>query len=125
MKKITQVYGMTLSEKDLEILNNDLLIAEFMGEKYSVYPLKIPSNTKQGWSWSYPWKGQPKKYCWHELKFHESYDWLMPVVHEIGEYALVSDSAKNFYKISIMVLQPILYKKVLEWIEDNQKLWKK
>lgn len=125
MNKPPTIADFNLTEEELQIVQNNLLICEFMGESYSVYPHKIPANNKRGWKYSFKWDGEAKRYEWHQLKFHESYDWLIPVVREIIEYSGVSDSAMKFEKMPIIIVHSILYKRVVEWVTDNQKIWRK
>lgn len=77
---------------DLEIINNNKLIAEFMGVK--------------------PCKKHPDKQCfltikdnkhsslqyWHLLKYHSSWDWLIPVVKEV--FSLEFNSVEGFREYS-------------------------
>lgn len=120
------IYNTALSEDEINILNNNLLLAEFMGDEYSFYPIRLTcKKNKQGWKYSYRCKGENKKYQWYQLKFHESIEWLVPVYKKIFEFVLVSDSAKNLGKLPIITEKSILYKRAVEWVADNQILWKK
>jgi hypothetical protein len=52
-------------------------MAEFMGK--TVYPVKIPAKNKQGWKWSYKWKGARCDYYEHQLTYNTSFDSLIEV----------------------------------------------
>ena len=56
--------------------NNNKIIAEFMG-------LNID-------------KGVQSDYMEHELKYHKSWDWLMPVIHRIRDHINVDMGFEEF-----------------------------
>lgn len=122
---ITSVLNESYSPTEIKLLNESYLIAEFMGEQYSIYPVKIPCEAYTvGYVWSYNWDGKKKKYKPFELNFHDSYELLANVYQKIFEYSLVSDSAKNLCKLPILTMKSILYNRAIEWITDNQHMWR-
>lgn len=68
-----------MTAKDL--LTTKLSIAKFDGK--TVYPEKIPAKNKQGWRWSYKWKGEYCDYSQHELNYDTDWKMLMPIVEKI------------------------------------------
>jgi hypothetical protein len=76
-----------------EIVMGDGLIAEFMGAKYSMTV-----------GWEFSMFGSVYSNCYNTLRFHSSWDWLMPVVEKIGTLTVkgyvkspISDNKK--YKV--------------------------
>jgi len=68
----------------------NIVLAEFIGK--TVYPAKVPAKNKQGWKYSYPWKGEAKDFEWFQLQFHASLDWLWPVWVKFREVQHQKDS---------------------------------
>ena len=67
-------------------MDNNKLIAEFMGLKYKSGDFFIPTRPKPRWVEGYvggDWLSQD------ELKYHTSWDWLMPVVDKIESLGYV------------------------------------
>ena len=69
-----------------ETIENNKLIAEFMGRKGKVnnhlYWVNIPNS---------------KWVSLEEMKFHSSWDWLMPVVEKIETFIFEDDEYYNFH----------------------------
>ena len=59
-----------------EIIDNNRIIAEFMGAK----PCKQHPNTQL--FLTIKDNKNPSLQYWHLLKYHKSWDWLIPVVHK-------------------------------------------
>lgn len=62
---------------------NNKLIAEFDGK--SVYPKTFK---KGGWVWDKVWNGERCEYDPWEIHYHDSYDWIIPVIRKIVEFDL-------------------------------------
>jgi hypothetical protein len=63
-----------------DILKNNKLIAEFMG--FKKYPIR---NKSDGYYIEfYRGQGFPGNTCIANLRFHSSWNWIMPVVEKIG-----------------------------------------
>lgn len=110
---------------------NNKLIAEFMG--YALY---------EGYSYIVPhydsYVGvdgnmhETPIHHIHSLKFHTSWDWLMPVVHKIVadyEFNEQEELSDNEYRESLMDIVPFgiisdVYESVVEfikWYNENKK----
>ena len=89
----------------METIENNKLIAEFMGSKYINEPFKDSKGEMQDfWHWSKPDNGYPRDmnidtapemstaYMIENFSYHKSWDWLMPVVEKIA-------NTKGFYNI--------------------------
>lgn len=99
-----------------EILEGNKLIAEFMGfEKngniYTNKPRSYPSSL-------FLYKGLNNKVMEDDLRFHSSWDWLMPVVRKIWrEY-------HAFYEENLMCLIPKIdcwYRVIVEFVKSYYK----
>jgi hypothetical protein len=66
-----------------QIIEGNKLIAEFMGK--SIYP--------RNWN-DENWEGERRDYMPHEVKYHASYDWLIPVCFKIKEICNSIQDAK-------------------------------
>ena len=89
-------------------MENNKLIAEFMG----LYPLSRASFISD--------KNQEYYESLSELKYHESWDWLMPVVIKCFEVDEQTNDDLNF-KLNDALLETnidSLYKVVVEFIKD-------
>jgi hypothetical protein len=118
-------------------MTDNELIAEFMGAERREGPRAFnPDQTIVQWII----KGNPYNQHrddvkhWYqpvELKYHESWDWLMPVVHKIKEvcpsaFEFDNDTGPNSAFAILQVCDPIedIYKQVVEFIKwyNEQKL---
>lgn len=103
-----------------EIIDNNRIIAEFMGAKScKQHPntqlfLTIKDNKN------------PSLQYWHLLKYHKSYDWLIPVIRKIyvtkGYIQYIR--ANNIFEdgIDVNVLDILIsYKKILDFIKWYNK----
>jgi len=103
--------------KTEEIINGNKLIAEFMGGVYETKEQPIPYFENIEFAGPYPSN--------EDLKYHTSWDWLMPVVRKIVELCCDSDNYDLFmsdHYTSILDTIPIAiiedaYKVVVEFIE--------
>lgn len=104
-----------MKTKNKEIINKNILIAEFMGGE----PVNKVKDNPIGYSFPFEfghqesWDeggflGSGKSSCWNieDLQYHLSWDWLMPVVEKIeglsdGEYLF--DISGRLSRISLMV----------------------
>ena len=95
-------------------MNQNKLIAEFMGlqfenDQYYVYSHAVKSGS-----------GVWTTYSVDELKYHTSWDWLMPVVQKCfyGTAVQVEDNQDNFFDIkNSLPDMDATYKAVVEFIE--------
>ena len=79
-----------------KILEYNKLIAEFMG--YTVYNKRYPRNHNYGAP-----EMEPAKYCILEkLKYHKSYDALIPVILEIEDVGYHVDINSGLRRINII-----------------------
>ena len=106
-----------------EILNNNKIIAEFMGVKpCRTHPdkqcfLKIKDNNN------------PSLQYFHLLKYHKSWDWLIPVIDKIyssDDYVKYKDSLGQFSDgvfINIKFISSTYNNVVdyIKWYNDNKK----
>ena len=99
-----------------EIIEGNKLIAEFMGAK----PCKQHPNTQL--FLTIKDNKNPSLQYWHLLKYHKSYDWLIPVIRKIHvtkgyiQYMI----GKNIFEdgIDVNVLDILIsYKKILDFIK--------
>lgn len=67
--------------------DSNTLIAEFMGK--TVYPIKGTPEFKK-------WKGELCDYDLSEIKYHISWDWLMPVIQKIRELSVWDDDINSY-----------------------------
>jgi hypothetical protein len=79
--------------KEEEIINNNALIAEFMGGEYTTTPSKhsvyvFPTNPD-------PESSRSNVKAIDELKYHQSYSWLMSVVENIESLRFTSGTCTN------------------------------
>ena len=62
----------------------------------------------------------------HEMKFHTSWDWLMPVVYEIddlfGEDDDINDRINKVHNAVLQFDMEIVYRAVVEFITDNTQI---
>ena len=91
------------TRQENELLENNKLIAEFMGDISSM-------NAKVSFS----------KNCGvNDLQYHTSWDWLMPVVESIFERLdLRDDSANEIKKGMLVCSRNNTYKAVVEFINE-------
>lgn len=80
------------------------LIAEFMKDKKALdvyrHPKYLESDDQQ------------------YVKYHKSYDWLMPVVQKIGTYLLVhNEEVKKVIHCKVIVMHSVLYQRVVNFIK--------
>ena len=80
-------------------MKDNTLIAEFMG-------LNID-------------RGVQSDYMEHELKYHNSWDWLMPVIQKIMDISFFNGDPEDFYSIRNSIPQiRNTYKAVVEFIKQ-------
>jgi hypothetical protein len=77
-----------------EILEGNKLIAEFMGYKYI-----NPKDSCDRWGWYLNGDNSTSINYLKELKYHSSWDCLMPVVEKIESILSISD--EDYYSITI------------------------
>jgi hypothetical protein len=66
-------------------MNNNKLIAEFMGVAGETY-CYIPEHTLDIYDENGFFQEKSNHFQYNELKYHASWDWLMPVVNKIEDY---------------------------------------
>lgn len=117
--------------EEKEIIEDNKLIAEFMEYKFDGIEFIIPEHTI-----IIPFDCQPKKstslHCFtttiykpKDLKFHSSWDWLIPVIKKIREIINVKLNIDSFEEIKEqkLTLNPYdydieqVYKAVVEFIK--------
>lgn len=108
----------------INFIEGNKLIAEFMGGKN--HPLLIPYTPEPDDIWfnvdNYP-EIHPDSSMWklHELKYHSSWDWLMPVIKKIGElgegYTLQDGRLYPIHYDLIGVRIEMAYQKVVDFIK--------
>lgn len=86
-----------------EIEEGNKLIAEFMG--MTIYPEKVAAKNKQGWKWSYNWKGERCDFYNKDIKYHISLDWLMPVIIFLEQQG---------WKTDILSMATLVYENTLD-----------
>ena len=103
-------------------MNDNKLIAEFMGAK----PLVLGGSTE------YEMYGvldciedgvnEKHYFIDDEMRFHESWDWLMPVVEKIMDISFFNGEPEDFYSIRNSIPQiRNTYKAVVEFIKLYNK----
>ena len=103
-----------------EIIEGNKLIAEFMGK--TIYPVRGTKEFKK-------WKGTPCDYEYFEVKYHSSWDWLMPVCKKInesvigitldGSFAPVYRMLKGLTEINIEATW-LAVVEFIKWYNQNQ-----
>tara|TARA_B100001093_G_scaffold248555_1_gene237977 strand:- start:6972 stop:7340 length:369 start_codon:yes stop_codon:yes gene_type:complete len=81
------------------------IIAEFMQKSFEGFGL-------------YDYNG--KHYKLYELKFHTSWDWLMPVIHKCFDVAEDGQMADIMHYLQVAEIDSI-YKAVLEFIKEQKE----
>lgn len=114
-----------------EIIKSNQLIAEFMGAKFKKEDAFRNGNMKYYVDFDYKHhpnqliKGAGRKFEIKDLLYHESWDWLMPVVEKIAEYRMAYPTQADWVcDCKIVVYQRILWREVVkfvEWHNDNVK----
>lgn len=115
-------------------IENNKLIAEFMGSKFINDPYKANKDDVQltdFWHWSKPENGWPRDMnidtC-HEMStafmianfsYHKSWDWLMPVVEKIESLNFRVDLTSGYIRITQDHIE-ILHRTIIH--EDESKL---
>lgn len=115
-------------ENEKEIIKNNQLIAEFVGFK------QIRGQYYEGFTNSEKYTfpayqdineiiaDKRNQFANHELSFHKSWDWLMPVVDKIGEYRLAYPSqVEKLNECSIFIDKLALYNLVVDFIKWYNK----
>jgi len=99
---IVRVVGYCLHASDNE------MIAEFMGW--------TPCDSNDNTMYANP---QDKSDVWStdEMRFYESWDWLMPVVQKIKD-----SSGQGIFMMEIGLPIDHVYKRVVEFIKENERL---
>ncbi len=93
-------------------MKNNKLIAEFMG---------IEFNKGTFYNMGYDVFSDGNLYCNHELKYNESWDWLMPVVQKCLDVSN-DDNMEDFYSIQNVVPNiEATYRAVVEFIKEHNR----
>lgn len=97
------------NEPAIDIMNE--AIASFEGRKFNGYPIeKFGTNT---------YNALP------EMKYHTSWDWLMPVIDEIFKYALAyPDRVKPVIEMKVVVNISAAHEKVYQfckWLNQQKQ----
>lgn len=91
---------------DKEIVEGNKLIAEFDGKRFVSYEDNSTNAVFEGWVWDENGKQKQSNH----LQYHTSWDWLMPVVEKIEQWARV-----DIYGKACKISQP-------QWTVDIAKI---
>jgi hypothetical protein len=113
--------------KEISIEEGNRLIAEFMG--FTVYPEQGDNEYKK-------WKGERHDYHVFELKYHSSWDWLIPVCYKIDKAPIIKIQRNGVESVMPQIEQMRLMKrgaikfdigmtwqgcvKFIQWYNSNQ-----
>lgn len=96
-------------------MTDNELIAEFMGA------VKSQDYGVCGWMGYWINQGDPSATDVREMRYHQSWDWLMPVVEKINTLRhfgnIDATDRKRMYGVSIFDTQTTVYKAVVEFIK--------
>ncbi|ANS04887.1 hypothetical protein [uncultured Mediterranean phage] len=98
------------------------LIAEFMNRQNPYSNFAIISRDRKGANVSM--NKNPSDYAkYGEMKFHSSWDWLMPVVEKVYEHANIGDGLRTDTEESLMGIIDIdnTYRCVVDYIDHYNK----
>lgn len=93
----------------------NLLIASYMGYKFNAYPelkhLNITKPNESDWYFASHEKEDFDRHITEDIKYHSSWDWLMPVIEKI-EDNLIGVNIYSLYT-KIMNIHPLSDMKVI------------